>query len=525
MSYLKTWVIALIFIWAFLLTNIYNFNVDNWVFTSPDEASYYQVTKQYSQNWVMYLTWNNLDIDIWNNLHPRWFITLNEKIVPFSALWLPLYYGPLFSIIWDGILYLWVFFFIITWLALFKIIDLVFKRKVRVWLVFFLLLNCVPYIYYLNFPFYNIVMLVPFFLISIYYLIKFYKYGNTKYLYLSYMFSLTVIHLRNEYLLFLLFIYLCYFVYDFRSFKKKFFKIILPIWIISLLYFIFPLTQLNLSLYWEPFTYWYNYFTNIFYWDTRANSSMQSIWNIFLPWLEFNFSSFKNNFYSNITRINWLTLLSLCFIISILLNSLKKQSNTKFVWFSALLIVIYYLLYQWASNTYWSWLINENIWYAVTRYWIMIHVLSVIVVAYWLNCISKYYKYIILCVLFLWFTLNMITELNNYQSYWDSTRVIIDSVLSQTSENSYIIAPMSWKYLYKYRKVISWRWWHVDWNLNFEKDIVSISSTLKFLIESWYDIYWIRFNWFNNYHLQLLMDNWINSVDMENDLVQLYLWN
>ena len=159
----------------FFLVNFLNFSVHENVFNSADEAANYQITKQYGTNWILYLTWDHLNIDKWNNLHMRGFITYNNKLVPFNFLWLPLFYWPFYAILWENIKYINIFLMIIIVFVLLKTFTNLFNIRGKDTIILSSIFGLLVMVYYISHPYFNIVPFLPFFFLFLYYIFKFQK--------------------------------------------------------------------------------------------------------------------------------------------------------------------------------------------------------------------------------------------------------------------------------------------------------------------------------------------------------------
>ena len=68
-------------------------------FFSPDENSNYLATKLYADTNHLWYVEEYTELDIENYLHPRHFVTLNERVVFAQFFGLPILYGTFYPII------------------------------------------------------------------------------------------------------------------------------------------------------------------------------------------------------------------------------------------------------------------------------------------------------------------------------------------------------------------------------------------------------------------------------------------
>ena len=508
-----------IILWLILLTifiNINNVYINNNIFYSPDESANYSVTKEYWTNWNMYLEWEYLEYDKWNILHQRWFFTYNDKIVPFNFLWIPFFYWPLYSILWDNIKYINSIFLLIIIISIYSLSSLIkIIDKKNSWLVILWLLGTMPLLYFLNFPFFNIVPVIPFSILFVFYLIKFNKTENIKFLYLSIFFSLIIIWFRYNYIIFIFLFILINIIKNlniYKNIKAKSLHLFI-LFILGIIVFFIPLIILNKTLYWDYLMYWYSLFNKIIFAEERSWSVIQSIINIFFSSQNFDLNllltNLKNNFFiiSPIFYLLWF----------IPLIHKKLSSSIWLYW----IIILYIILYMWTSNTYGSWMENIIIWNSINRYWIILHLFFILPIIYFLN--HKWNKLVkIILVFYIFISLPILANelviknkklINLYSNIEDIKDRKID----------YMISPMVDKVFFNdYKQITRFCW--VECRKEFDRIKFDMVNTLRFLLKNWENIYVYKSTYFNEeYHFEELSKMWIQFIRIKWDFYKLYL--
>jgi len=485
--------IWIILMW--ILINIVHIFIPVEIFNSPDEAANYQVVKEYGTTGKLFLKWDFLDKDYWNNLHSRGFITHEGKIVPFNFLWLPFVYGTFYTVFKDNIKYINILFLIIILSIIIKLSNLFYKNK-NTGVVTLVFLWCLPIVYYLNFPYYNIVPLVPFFILSAYYLFKFNKTKNIKYLYLSAFFSLFVVWFRYNYIIFIFVFLLLNIIRERKTYaciKRKithFFGVII-LWCIC---FLIPLLLFNSELYWSPFTYWYSLFTKTFFDWVRTWDTLQSIINIFYQshWLNL--------------EILWINIKNKLFMISPLFFTLAylfifSKQWTKSIWIYWILI-IYIIIYAWMADTYLSGSQKITIYWSTQRYWIVLYLGIILSVIWYINKkrINKI-SLLILIFLFLWTSQERLYDTLKKQiwirvSYMNEIKEFQQNI-QQDNWPNYLIVAKSDKYFFSDVNIISWWCWENCYK-RINDGEVKLNNIIDEIISHWWNVYihnsWILSN-------------------------------
>lgn len=507
------------FVLIFFMVNIINFSFSQPIFHSPDEAANYQTTKQYGTNSTMYFDGKDLVTDKWNNLHSRWFITYNTTIVPYSFLWTPLFYGTFYTYFWDNIRFINILFVFVIFIYLYKILRLFwFLSKRTYWYLFVWFLSCLPLVYYLNFPYYNILPLITFMIPFLYYIFKFNTTGNIKYFYLWFFLSIIVIWMRYEQILFILLFFLLNFIQNYALYMKQKYKLlhILILFMIMFFTFILPLLLLNTQLYGNPLTYWYSLFTKSYFAQERMWSLSASIINIFSPWAVFDLHILWINIKNNIF------LLSPVFYLFALLSIFDKSLFRR-IWLYWILI-IYLLMYQIMSPTYWSGVDIVTIHNSINRYIIFIHIMfSLYFILYLSRYPNKHIKIIFSSLLIIFSINSLIKNINVQITNLDSLYTIKNTINSTNA--TYLLTPILDKITNLKAKPITRQNWWVIPDAYFNKTTKELSDTLIYLMKRWEKIYTVedknRFNL--PYHFVKLIEHWVWFTNVTWNIYQLYI--
>jgi hypothetical protein len=497
-----------------LLITLVNVWVKTSIFNSSDEASNYIVTKEYWQNWKMSIDANYLDIDYWNNLHQRWFITHNQKLVPFNFLWTSFFYWPYYSYFWDYIKYINIFLY---WIILLISVLFINWYQNRINMSILMLFN-MPLIFYFNFPFFNIVPFIAFLNTWLYFILKF----NSTWLFKNYIVWITLISvalfIRHEQILFFWVFYIINFIVYYKlylSFLKYIILTNILLWVIIF----YPLLFFNDILYWWYFNFWYSLFQKVFFPEILNQSQLTFEW-LFIRAKDFNYLTLYNNVENVFYKIwKWYFVLWLLWYLHILYNSKKKVV----IWLYTL-VIIYIILYYWSSDTYWSWSGVENIQAAVMRYRLYIQILIVLMACYWITLLrNKLMSYIlIVSVILVNFTWTWFNDLNDdifIRKWYENKNEYLQNLWI---EWNYIISPLWWKYLYLNNNIIS-RWWGtVDSTDHYLKTRNEIIWTVKFLLSQWEIIYVEESRYFSR-HLQIndFEESWIMFEKISDNLYKL----
>ena len=188
------------------------------VFESPDENANYLATRLYSTTGQLWYQEDYTELDIENYLHPRHFVTYNNRVVPTEFLGLPITYGPLYSIAGDDATIAWgIVLSLISFIFFIRLAALLFGRKASPYAAIIFLAN-IPLLWYLTMPYFNAAGAITFFIVGVFYLARFYQTTGGKELFLASLFFSLSILFRYDYLIF---IGLLFVVVMLNRFKKQ----------------------------------------------------------------------------------------------------------------------------------------------------------------------------------------------------------------------------------------------------------------------------------------------------------------
>jgi len=173
------------------------------VFEAPDENGNYLATRLYADTGQLWYSEDYTELDIENYLHPRQFVSYEDKIVPTQFFGLPVIYGPLYSIAGDSVTIVWsAVFSLLSFIFFIKLASLLFGKKSRKYAALIFIGN-IPLLYYLNMPYFNVAPAICFFICGCYYLAKFYYSEMNRYLLVGLLFFSLSIFFRYEYAIFI----------------------------------------------------------------------------------------------------------------------------------------------------------------------------------------------------------------------------------------------------------------------------------------------------------------------------------
>lgn len=459
-------------IWVFLIgifVSLVNFYGQVGIFNTPDESGNYIVTKKYSESSIMYLTWEYLDIDSWNNIHPRWFITTDWRAVPFGFLWLPLIYGPLFSYFWEALSYINIVFIFIFWVFLWRLARLYWiikNNSISTFIIWFVW--CLPLLYFFNFSYQNVVPYITFLIITIYYIEAYNKLRKVEYLYLFALFAVLAIWIRYEQVIFISLFFLVNIVSESKIYSQER-KIILHIilmWLVWVSLFLIPLLILNKDLYGNYLTYGYSLFTETYFAGERTGNIVKSIINIFFPSQEVDIGLLLINIKNN------LILISPVVIILWIIYYIRSGITKKSILYT--LLLIYLILYTGMSPTYGSGWEEITLHNSILRYWLLLYIVWVLWLLWFIQITRGYTRIFILFAILInlgTFFNDINKSISNIQNW-----IKLQEKISKFSPD-YIVDPLSDKHLFQRFNMITWQHW-VDYDEHFEGSKEKLAASI-----------------------------------------------
>jgi len=512
---MKIFIRVLIFVILIISVNIATFNRAS-VFNSSDEASNYQAMKLVSNTNKLYYTDPMAKYDLKNNLHSRGFIYWKEKIVPFNFLGIPIFYGTLNMILGENLKYINILYLIMIIFSGVKILKILDNTQSQSYNYYLLSLSlCGPIIYYLNHPYFNATPSLAFFCLSFYYIIR-YVYSNSENkltsILLASMFTSISLWFAYYWVLFYLFIYGYLVISNIKNIKTY-----LPHWLSAIgivtIVFLIPLMLLNNHLYGSPFTIGYGAFTKTYFLQERASSTYQSIVTFLLPSRSIDLNILLNNLKTSLFYISPIYL-----YVSYLGIVLMIKKYPRLNFFVPLLI--WFIAYNGMSDTYLSGSDQINYATAILRYWLPIYFLLSISFSYYLN-IQKSVKTKLLIVLCSLISMPFLyTELYSSNQILKNFESINTEYQSVIIPNSYIVAPISDKYLFQVAKPIIW-WMSYSDNKFF--DPKQLNLLIVNLINENQNVYLERGSKIGFPEIDLILDNNLKAKQLSYYLYKIEL--
>jgi hypothetical protein len=459
---------AMVLVLGALAISMLTFGIGN-VFTSPDEASGYQSMTWFAKTGNLYYTEKNAKLDIGNNLHSRSLLTIGNKIVPFNFLGLPVIYGAIYKFVGDNIRYINVIFLLAIIYSQLNILNILTKRnKYNLLLASISILLNGTIIYYLNFPYFNATPALALFSLALLFLIKYrHKPNNDFYLLISVFFAGLSLWFVYYWALFYVYIYGFQFFSEFKIIKLKIPAYLLSLAIVTLV-FLAPLFIFDKQLYGNPLTIGYSVFTKVYFYQERSSSIYQSIITYLFPSRILNIQTLLSNIVTSLFQLSPIYFAVAYFGLIMLIKRFRKL-----IYFIPL--VIWFILYNGTSDTYLSGSFEISSAKAIVRYWLPLYFILSTSFSYFL---IKQKKIIIVLILFccLLSLPTTLKELSYRREFLIQYEKINNNYEKYIKHNSYILAPMSDKYLFQIAKPITW------WQSYGEVDTFFQPTKLNYLI-------------------------------------------
>ncbi len=501
---------------SFFLINIFTLSVPWAIFHTPDELANFIVVQEYWTSWKMFLQAPYLDIDHGNNLHPRWFLTHNERLVPFNFLWLPLIYWPFYAFFAEYVHFLNSVFFFLIMVFAYSLARLWFDiKKEMIWIVFLVVLSSLPLLFYYNFPYYNIVPFLTFFVLFLYYIQRFHYTNKILYLYLGVLFALFAIRMRYEQVLFIWLFMMIVFIQHRRLYfkRKNLLRDILWVIFMGIVVFVVPLLTLNKSLYGTPLTYWYSLFTQTFFAEERTWTRQQAIINTLYQGHQFDLGVLWINLKNNLFLIA-----PIFFLLAY--SVLWKRAILKRNW-PYLLLSCYIIFYTWMSPTYGSGIDTVTLHGSIPRYFFVLYFIALFLV---LKPLLSIKKWLALAVCFVLFNKSLFfTDVSRILTSFDGYNDAIALMQPHLSQDAYLITTVEDKFTYILAHQIT-RWCWIDCDEHFEKNKYMLIETIRHLLQQWEEVFALESRRFSSdYHFGEFRKWGITISHIEWNLYQLSL--
>lgn len=395
------------------------------VFQSPDENSNYITTKLYVETGKLYYYTNYSRLDYENYLHPRSFITYNDRVVSTQFFGLPIVYGPIYLFFEDNLdIVLSIVFSLLSLIFFVKTVSLIFPKTEMYSIIAFL--SIFPIIYYFNHPYYNATPAISFFIIGFYYLVKFYKleYDNC-YLLSAFFFSISMF-CRNNYGIFIFILLISILINKYNNKMVSVVKYLVVSGVLAVVFAILPTILLNNEMYGSPLLHG-NALLNRYIIGLPPSSCGMSA--IFFPSPVIPEVVLKN---MDRLFLKFLPIVSFLSIIGLLYLIKEKKLNRYCILY--IIFFIYLLCYRGSSLTYNAYqfdYIGFNV--AIIRYWLIVYIILALFVVGGLLAICKLNKkaVTILCI-----TLLIITSINTLFVGTQYSLIHEYNVLSQLDERA-----------------------------------------------------------------------------------------
>lgn len=489
---------------------------DHTAFQSPDENSNYITTKLYSETGKLYYIANYSELDDENYLHPRGFVTYNNKVVSVQFFGLPIIYGHIYLFFEESIKILFPIIFSLVSLIFFvKTAIIIFPKSEFYAAICFLSIS--PLIYYFNHPYYNVTPAITFFIIGFYYLVKFFQHEHYNYYILSaLLFSLSVF-CRNNYGLFIFILVASILINKYKNEKIVILKYLLVSAFFAIVFAILPTALLNYELYENPLLLGNSLLGKYI---IESPSSAYNFFGILFPSPVIPITILKN---ANRLFLNFLPMLSFLSIIGLSYVIKEKKINKSNIYY--VLFFIYLLSFRGSSNTYSAYnfdYIGFNV--AIIRYWLIIYLLFGLFAVGGLLAISKMNKKIItvLCITVLIITsINILFIETQYSLIHDSNTLSkLDeralTIQKEINEKSIIYSTYQSKILSPYNVEVA-TWWQDTY------DPIKLANSMTRLYKNTdYSIYLYKEKSVDITELNSILENENLTLKMTGDVTKLY---
>jgi len=355
-------------------------------FNSPDENSNYLYTKLYVDTGNLWYTEEYTSFDYENYLHPRHFVTYNNRIVPTQYLGLPIIYGPLYSIVGDNAVIIWAgILTLISFIFFVKLASLLFGESSSKYAALLFIANT-PLLYFMSQSYYNICAGITFFISGAYYLTKYFRFTSYKDFFLaSLLFSISIFF-RYEFALFIAPLLIITLINKYKTKFQEYLKPLIFCIIVIVFFAIMPVLALNYKIYGNPLTYGIP-LLEVY----SIGRESTGFWQIFFP-NPVILSVISANIYRLIFSL--LPLVTMLFLLGITYIIKKRKFNIYMLLYGVLFV--YLLAYGGSSDTYnafnFSYLGFNT---AILRYWLIPYIFLVLISVKGFLFIEKHYRILI----------------------------------------------------------------------------------------------------------------------------------
>jgi len=455
----------------------FNFNKFGWT-TAPDFVQNEYFSNIFARDFKMEICYDWLN-EVANIYWSRWLrITTDECVSHWSMHWF-IVLEWIFKAINYNLKYLMIpLFNLILLIFTYKITFLLYNNKNTALLAIVMTWLSASVLYFSNL-FFNTIPTVAMALGFIYFLLKFKKSNNIKYLIVWLIFFWISVWIRYPIILFLIPMFLLIF---WTKKKIQSLIIILILWLI----FAFPLIKTNIDLFWNITWNWWESLASVSYYS--KNVSGTEWWINLKSFIDYKIFWF--NIYNHFIEIYFILFLYLIFYI---LNISKQNKYSNIILFIIILNFYFYFIEVW----WWYDLLN-TISTSYSRYTLLWLILLIIILS---ESIRKYKK-IWIVILTFWLISNINLGINWFDSYAQWLETQKKSVLKKQiflanypEKNAIIYTSYFDKYFFPDR--IAWIYTTFPEKTRLKDTAVSIKKLLKKNIP----VYMIESDWAKNYDI------------------------
>lgn len=447
---------------------------------SPDEQSNKLFTQIYAETGQLSYEKDYLASDSENMLHMRGLLTYNGRAVPFNFLGLPILYGTIYRYLGDYTEFIYILFALIIFVYLTKLYYLLFKHKSLICPL--VMAACMPLLFYLNSPYFNVVPAITFSIAGGYYLTKYaiQNSGRADLVLGSLLFGIAIF-CQYYYLIFLSLLTLVLFLLKHRGIKRSLGTDIAIYSFIVAVTFVLPVLILNNQYYGSPLQYGYSLMYEVYLPQQVEAGGVSLISLSGLKLALFPSPIDPGVILRNIIRY-WFYLMPLYSALAIwgTISYIREKRAFSIYYILFALLAIYIICYRGGDAGIWG---QDKpvpvLGASILRYWLLLYIAAVPFVSYGIERIRLRGKFIAASVIAVLLITGLATTLTiNVDSLDDRARSMLyaesygEGIAELTEEDAIIYCGRSDKAITAHRDVATW-WIFPE----FEADKVAQSMT------------------------------------------------
>jgi hypothetical protein len=358
------------------------------VFQSPDETANRIFTETFANSGALWYENNLLQLDAENLLHPRGVLTHDGRAVPFNFLGVPVIYGAISTVVGDQIKYIAILFAIITVFALCKGAGELFGCRAEDSLA--VIAGCTPLLYYFNRPFMNALPAITFFSLGIWLLVRYVKRSSTRSLICASVALSAAMFFRYEYALFGAAIVGVAVLqrHDAILAKVALHDLAIAATVVAAI-FLIPVLVLNQYVYGSWSTYGYGLFQHAYYPSEDSHApvlirGLGGVTSILVPSTPHVGTIARNLLRFTLLLVPVLSILSLTAGVNIVRG---RQVRIRTLGLSVL-IMLYFVSYRGASDTWAAGGFRPNFDAAIVRYWLPMYLAMFFLAAFAMHTVN-----------------------------------------------------------------------------------------------------------------------------------------